>query len=80
MILPMILQQGNQNKKDKQNPQNTTTFTLQYYSGSPEYRIPLKVTFEQGKDYLVFLVQDIRYNVAYGDPVKSSYQPLIQTH
>ena len=49
------------------NPQNTTTYTLQYYSGSPKYRIPLKVTFEQGKDYLVFLVQDDLYYVAYGE-------------
>jgi len=59
-----------------QNPQNYTVFTLQYYSGSPEYRIPLKVNFEQGVEYLVFLVQDIRYNVVYGDSGKIELSTL----
>ena len=49
------------------NPQNTTTFTLKLYSGSPEYRRPLEATFEQDTEYLVFLTQDVRYHGAYGE-------------
>jgi len=43
-------------------PQNTTMSTLKLYTSSRAH-----TTFEQGKEYLVFLIKDVRYHVAYGD-------------
>ena len=49
------------------NRQNMTEITLQIYGGSTELLRRNGVSFDLDEEYLVFIVQDIRPNVAYGE-------------